>query len=318
MLLSDLVARVRLEVGDPLTPFRTTTLADGTTTWFNLPNQQINTLSVAVVNGASYTTYTDFTAALPWSSTTAYTSGTQVTWNGDFFTAAQNSTNQSPAMGGNAYWNDETVVAFTQDAQLGQVTLGSPPANNSTIIMSGNSYSLFSEDELNDYALDAVREHCYNRHITERFYDSMGRITYRETPVNLSNLPRIEEPLVAMLAIINTFWVLANDTATDFNVQTAEGTNIDRTTQYRNITNQIGLMQARYDDFCGQLNVGLHRTEVFTLRRQSYTTGRLVPVFEPQEYDDHRWPTRLLPEIDGRNADNSGLPNPLWNGMWGG
>ncbi len=317
MLLSDLISRVRLELGDPLMPFRTTALGDGITSWFDLPNQQINVLTVAVVNGASYITYTDFTEALPWT-TAAYTTGAQVTLNGLFFTALENSTNHTPVQGGNAFWADDTATAYVLNSQLGQLTLGAPVANNATLIATGTSYSLFSDAELDTYALDAVREHCYNRKIKERFYDSMGRITFRDTPVNLDNLPKIEEPLVSSLAIINTFYVLANDTATDFNVQTAEGTNIDRTTQYRNIVNQIELMKARYEEYCNQLNVGLFSTEVFELRRSSYTTGRLVPIFEPQEYDDHRWPTRILPDIDRQNEDNSGIPSPLWNGSWGG
>lgn len=312
LAISNIVARVRLEIGDPLQPFRSSALGDGQTVWYDLPNQQISTLTVAVINNADYTMYTDYSDALPWSATKAYTNGIQITYNNLFLTAIQSNTNQTPVQGGNSYWRDDTVIAFIVNDQLGQVQLGSPPVNNSTVVMSGSSWSLFSDTELGTYCTDAVNEHCYNRTITERLYDAFGRITYRETPVNLTNLPAIEEPLVSALAVINTFYVLANDTATDFNVQTAEGTNINRTAQYNQIINQINIMQARYKDYCGQLNVGLYRAEVMQLRRQSYTTGRLVPLFEPREFDDHRWPTRELPTIDSRNADNSGLPSPLW------
>ncbi len=318
LAITDIVARVRLEIGDPLMPFRSSALGDGQTVWYDLPNQQIASLTVAVINGASYTTYTDYSDALPWSATTAYTNGTQVTYNNLYLTAIQGNTNHVPAQGGNAYWRDDTAIAYVVNDQLGQVQLGYPPVNNSTVTMSGTSWSLFSDAELTTYCTDAVNEHCFNRTISERFYDAFGRITYRETPVNLTNLPAIEEPLVSSLAVINTFYVLANDTATDFNVQTAEGTNINRTAQYNQILSQINIMQARYQDYCNQLNVGLYRAEVMALRRQSYTTGRLVPLFEPQEYDDHRWPTRLLPPVDGRNEDNSGIPSPLWNSGAGG
>lgn len=317
LAISDIVARVRLEIGDPLQPFRSSALGDGQTVWYDLPNQQLSTLTVSVVNGASYTPYTDYSDALSWSASISYAAGKQVTYNNLFLTALQNSTAQVPVQGGNSYWRDDTTIAYIVNDQLGQVQLGYPPVNKSTVVMSGTAWSLFSDDELTTYCTDAVNEHCFNRKVTERFYDTFGRITFRETPVNLSNLPSIEEPLVSALAVINTFYVLANDTATDFNVQTAEGTNINRTAQYNQIINQINIMQARYKDYCAQLNVGLYRTEVMELRRQSYTTGRLVPLFASQEYDDHRWPTRELPPIDTRNEDNSGLPSPLWGQMGG-
>jgi hypothetical protein len=118
-----------------------------------------------------------------------------------------------------------------------------------------------------------------------------------------------------MLSTINTFWTLANDTATDFNISTAEGTNIDRTSQYGQIMGQIAALTERYQQLCGQLNVGIYRMETLQLRRTSYTTGRLVPGYASREYDDHRWPTRELPPIDKRYEDNSGIPDVIWNGQ---
>jgi hypothetical protein len=321
--VAEVIARVRLEIGDPLQTFNTNALTDGIATWYDLPKQQIDTISqVAVIDNAEFTLYTDFTNASAWSSTTAYTTGALVTTSGSeyFFTAAQNSTNQAPNSNGtsNAYWTASTASAFVLNYELGQLQLGAAPPVNCQLIVNGTCWSLFSDTELGTYVQDAVNEHCFNRTIQERFYDAYGRITYRDTPMNLANLPAIEFPLVSTLAIINTFWALANDTATDFNVQTAEGTNIDRTSQYQQIINQINLLQSRYEDYCGQLNVGMYRVEVFELRRTSYTTGRMVPVFKPQEYDDHRWPTRILPERRRMHEDNSGIPAPIWNANSGG
>jgi hypothetical protein len=51
------------------------------------------------------------------------------------------------------------------------------------------------------------------------------------------------------------------------------------------------------------LNVGLHRIEVSTLRRESRTTGRLVPLYVPREFDDYSWPERILPPIDSRHSE---------------
>ena len=215
------------------------------------------------------------------------------------------------------YWTNITATAYVINDTLGQIQLGVPVANNATLVMAGNSWSMFSDTELTTYISDALNQHCFGREIQERFRDMMGFITYRDTPLTVSNLPAIEVPLVVMLATINTFWTLANDTASDFNISTAEGTNIDRTSQYRQIMSQIQSLTERYQELCGQLNVGVYRAETLQLRRSSYTTGRLVPVFKSREMDDHRWPTRQLPPIDHRYDDNSGDPTPVWGGPYG-
>ncbi len=312
--LTDLIARVRAEIGDPPQPFRTTALGDGRTQWFDLPRQQIQEITeAAIVNGASFTSLTDCSAAIAWSSTTAYGTGSLVTYDTGYYQAARSSTNELPTDG--TYWTDISGQAYVINDTLGQIQLGEPVPLNATLIMAGNSWSLFSDAEITVYVTDALNQHCFNRTIKERFRDVRGFIDYRETPLTVSNLPAIEVPLVVMLATINTFWTLANDTASDFNISTAEGTNIDRTSQYSQIMSQIAGMTERYQQLCGQLNVGIYRMETLQLRRTSYTTGRLVPGYTSREYDSAHWPTRQLPPIDERNADNSGIPDVIWSGQ---
>jgi hypothetical protein len=317
--LPSMIERVRAQIGDQTQPFATSVLGDGVANWFDLPKQQIQYISqIAVVDGASYTSMVNYSSAQPWSSTTTYQVGNQVTYNGLYLTALQVNAGETPVQGGNAWWQDQTSVAYIIDDVLGQLKTGIAPPNNATMVINGQSWALFSDTELGHFCYDALREHFFNRKIEERTLDEFGRIMYRETAVDLTNLPAIEEPLVVMLAVINTFWCMANDLASAINVQTAEGTHIDRSAQYRQIVQQIELLTGRYQDYCAQLGVGMYRAEVTDLRRTSYTTGRLVPLFEPQEYDDHRWATRLLPNIERRNEDNSGLPSPLWNTGYGG
>lgn len=320
MHLKDLISRVRFQIGDPPQTFRTTALGDGQTVWYDLPKQEVNqaaVLGVQVISGASEAILIDYTMAGVWSATTTYASGNQVTYNMGFFTALQASTDVVPASGGNAYWRDDSAVAYAIDPELGQVFLAQPVPLNGTLVIAGVAWSLFSDMELAQIAMDSVRQHTFAQEIEERYRDAHGFINYRETSKSLQNLPAIEEPLVEMLTTINCFWALANDAASDTNVQTAEGTVIDRTTRYRQLMEQIGALTARYQDYCGQLNVGLYRSETLQLRRVSRTTGRLVPLFKPREYDDHRWPTRLTPPVDHRHDDNSGVPSPLWYGNWG-
>jgi hypothetical protein len=206
-----------------------------------------------------------------------------------------------------------TPADYTMNYQLGQLQLVTAPANQAVILITGSCWAMFSDDDLLTYVTDAANEHLLGRTITERYQDQHGWIDYRDTPVTLANLPPVEEPLVAMLATINVLWTLANDAASDASIQTAEGTVIDRAARYQQVMNQIGAMTERYQEFCAQLNVGVFRIETLQLRRTSQTTGRLVPVFKPREYDDHRWPQRELPPIDGRFDDDSGIPSPIWN-----
>lgn len=214
--------------------------------------------------------------------------------------------------GGSAY--QLSPADYTMDFDLGQLVLNTAPPVASTLIISGQAFSMFSDDELLPYLLDAIRWHCYNRQIQERYRNQQGWISYRDTPIGLQNLPSVEEPLLVMRATVNVFWVLANDAATDVNVQSAEGTVIDRGQRYRQLMEQIGSLTDRYTADCMTLNIGPYRMETLEQRKVSQSTGRLIPSFVDREYDDHRYPTRLIHPIDRRDEDNSGVPSQLWYG----
>jgi hypothetical protein len=268
--MSELIARVRFEIGDTRQLFRSTGVGDGETVLFDLPRQEIDpsTVSAEVISGA------DVTAL-------------------------------------------EAGTGFTLYPDEGKIALAEPAPLNSTLLVTGHSWAMFSDDDLYRITVDSLLQHTYGQETEERYRDMHGFISFRETPKMLQFLPAIEEPLVVMLTVINVFWSLANDAATDANVQTAEGTSVDRTTRYEHLMGQIQALTQRYTDYCAQLNVGLYRWETLQLRRSSRTTGRLVPLFRPREYDDHRWPVREIPAVDHRNDDVSGVPSPLWTPNWG-
>lgn len=211
-----------------------------------------------------------------------------------------------------------SVLSSPQDYdandELGIVTFTQPLAYNAKAVIQGTSYGMFSDPELLDHIRDAVVWHTHNRQMTERYRDRHGFITYRTNPVNLTNLPPEEERPLILLCAIYTYWSLADDMALDVNVQTAEGTNIDRTARYQQVMHQIEALQAEYDSVCSTLNIGPNRIETLNLRRTSQTTGRLVPLYQPREFDDHRYPVRMLPPIDHRYDDNSGVPSQIFYG----
>lgn len=264
-----MIARIRMEIGDPVTLFRSTGTGDAETVLFDLPKQEIDpaTVTAEVISGAQQQ---------------VLTAGTD----------------------------------YTLYPEQGKIQLASPPAANAVLIVTGQAWAMFSDDELGQILGESALQHVYGSEIVERYRDGHGFISYRDTPKTLSNLPAVEEPLVVMLAVINCLWAMTTDAASDSNVQTAEGTSVDRTTRYEHLMQQIAALTSRYQDYCSQLNTGLYRWETLQLRRVSYTTGRLVPLFRSREVDDHRWPVREIPAPDHRNDDNSGVPTPLWSN-WG-
>ncbi|NIY68051.1 hypothetical protein SMALB_6129 [Streptomyces malaysiensis] len=217
-------------------------------------------------------------------------------------------------------------IDYVLDSAEGRIVLinpaYSPLHHGQTLIVRGVSTGLFTDVDLEQYIGDAVKQHAYGRSLTTRYRDAHGFIRYDHKPIGLENLPAIEEPLVAYLAAINCLWTLATDAATDIDISTAEGTFVPRTQRYRQLMQHIGDattgLQGRYNALAQQLNVGLGRIEMFTARRVSRTTNRLVPVFVEREYDDSSMPKRLLPPIDGEEyADESNVASPAYPGLWG-
>jgi hypothetical protein len=55
----------------------------------------------------------------------------------------------------------------------------------------------------------------------------------------------------------------------------------------------IQYRKEQYRELCTLLGVGLHRIEVVTVRKISQRTNRYVPIYRPQELDDHGYPQRV-------------------------
>lgn len=205
---------------------------------------------------------------------------------------------------------------YVLDEENGFLTLDPALPDGDMIVLEGTSTALFTDAELAVYVDDALGQHTSGRTVSVRYRDGNGFIKYDEQGITVSNLPEEEEFLVAILATIETLWALSTDAATDVDIQTAEGTSINRSQRYRQILQQIDLLTEKYRTLCEQLNVGLFRIEMSTLRRTSRTNNRLVPVYKAREYDQNGPPQRLLPPVDHRNDDDSGVPSPAVGGWW--
>lgn len=324
------IALVRRDIGDPAQTFLTNALSDGMTLLYDLPPQNVNPIGlvVQVINGAVTTTLVptvvpgSVTSDNPagvgnfpaWSGTVSYPVNALVSFGTapNYYQALQANLGLQPDISP-AYWQPLTV--YTLDGTNGILTLNLPLPLNATLRVQGQAWGMFSDIDLTTIVRQAVDEHCMGQTLTERYRSAQGFITYRDTPKNLDNLPHREEALIVMLADIEAFWVLSSDAATDVNVDTAEGTQIDRAARYKQLMDHIQMLTGRYTSRCAQLGVGMYRIETLNARRVSRTNNRLVPIFREREYDDHRYPVRELPQIDRRDEDDSGVPSPVWNGL---
>lgn len=205
---------------------------------------------------------------------------------------------------------------YTYDPSGPSIVLPAPLPVGATLIAEGTAYALLTDDELTQYVNDAVTQHTYGRRVVDRYRDNNGFIRYTNDEMDITSLPDVEELLVAILATINALWTLTTDASTDIDVDTSDGTHVPRSQRFAQMRSQIDALTARYNDLCQQLNVGLHRIEVFNLRRVSRTTNRLVPDFVEREYDDVDWPVRILPQIDQRDADYDTPPSPVYGMGW--
>lgn len=211
---------------------------------------------------------------------------------------------------------DVAADDYTLDLHNGLITLDTVLTRDYQLVVEGNSFSLFSDDEIKQFLNEALLQHTNGASDSVRYRDENGFIKYAHYQVSLANLPEIEEVLVALLAATEALWALSTDASTDIDVHTSEGTFVPRSQRYSQIVSQINLLTEKYKTLCAQLNVGLFRIEMSTLRRVSKTTGRLVPVYVAREFDDATMPIRVLPEIDTREADPDGPPSPADQGLF--
>ncbi|MDX3260691.1 hypothetical protein PV336_15840 [Streptomyces sp. MI02-2A] len=207
---------------------------------------------------------------------------------------------------------------YVLDALNGILDLTAPLVQDDLLLVSGHSYGLFSDDELDQYVNDALAQHNRGRATNTRYRDENGFIKYDKTPIDVFNLPPEEDLLVVLLATTEALWALSTDAATDINVQTSDGTTVDRGQRFAQIQTQIGALTDRYKLLCEKLGVGLFSIEVSNLRRVSRTTNRLVPLFREKEYDDYSLPDRIIPpsQPGNQNDDESGIPSQTWGGWF--
>lgn len=175
------------------------------------------------------------------------------------------------------------VNEYVLDERLGVVTLWDDLPLNSVLVVEGTAFTVVLPTDMSSYV-----DTAFNLHV----------IGLQPVPT-IDDLNPVEEYLVAMLAVVELLWALATEASGEIDILTPEGVNIPVSQRFAQYVTLIERIQGHYKELAASLNVGPYRIQMFSLRRVSRTTGRLVPIYVPQEFDDRTYPpTRVLPPID--------------------
>ena len=184
---------------------------------------------------------------------------------------------------GNTVVSNSTVV----EEVFGMIELATAPADGDEVTITGTFFKYFTRSEIEEYINTAFIEHASNT------FDSNG------AKATLTTLPQIDEYPLVLLASTMALFTLATDAAFDIDIISPDGVSIPRSERYRQLTEIIQQRKEQYRELCTLLGVGLHKIDVFNLRRVSRRTNYLVPVYKPQEIDDKSMPQRVWLPIPG-------------------
>jgi hypothetical protein len=171
---------------------------------------------------------------------------------------------------------------FTLEPRSGYITFVTAPAAAAPIVVTGMG-GMFSLDADMGMFIDIA----FDLH-------ARGRVP----ALTWETLSPAEEYAIALLAIREALWAEIAEHAHQVDVTTPEGMHIPGGQQFQQLMAMLDRIEAHYREFASVLNVGPFAIRMFTLRRVSRTTNRLVPVYVPQEIDDRNPPVRVYPPID--------------------
>lgn len=181
---------------------------------------------------------------------------------------------------------------YNVDSFNGRLLFPTSPPSGTIIAASMIGYQDWTDTDLLDFIQIAFLQHTYHRdpHV---YLDAVpGAVPPTQV------LPPVEENLVAILAVVESYWALATAKSQNFTIDTGDGTVIPLPQQYDHILGHISQLMDRYERQARMLNVGMYAIEMLTLRRVSRITGCLVPVYRDQELEERWWvPERVLPPI---------------------
>jgi len=174
------------------------------------------------------------------------------------------------------------------DYKHGILYFSAPPPAGITISVQGFSIDYFGDNEIFQAVQDAFILHTSDQN-PQLYIDPLP---------GQSSIPQVEEYLVAILAVQELLWSRATAAAQEIDVTLADGITIPREQRYRQILQHIQALDGQYKEWSAALGVGFYRIQILNQRRVSYTTNRLVPIYQEVEYDQPYagfYPTQALP-----------------------
>lgn len=184
-------------------------------------------------------------------------------------------------------------VDYIVDSYNGLVTLGAPLATGQVINITGVSYETWTDTDLLDYIQTALQLHTLGRN-PPVYLDAVGGAA---PPTQV--LPLVEERPLAILAAREVYRDLATTAARSITIDTGDGTVIPRGQTYQQLNETAAVLDDEYTEIVEKLGIsGYDTITMGNLRRVSPTTNRLVPLYVTREWDDHKFPQRIMPPID--------------------
>lgn len=244
----------RMRLGDVPTAFSCRVIADGAKWLYDLPVEKID----------------------PSAFTLVFTDGT-----------TNNTTTPEPG------------TDYTMDYRQGSIIFNKTPPPGIVIVAVGSNYKDFLPGELQVYVRQAFLMHTkgYEPIPTLDVWPiptppAYGPGVYGSPPQ--PQLDEVEEYPLSLLVASMCLWDVLIGISQDVDIRTPDGVTISRAQRYSQVTQMMQLVEAKYEQLCSLLQIGLFRIQVDTLRRISRTTNRLVPIYRPQEYDDLSWRQREM------------------------
>lgn len=170
---------------------------------------------------------------------------------------------------------------FILDRRNGVVQIKDPASLEPGVSFSGYHYEWFLEEDLEFFSEMIMTELANNRPEFSTWSSF--------SPVQLN--------VAAMGTVVYALFSLMTDLSTDIDVSTPEGMMIPAHMRFQQVMQMYQFWKAQYAEKAAMLNIGLEAIEIGVLRRVSWTTGRLVPIFRDREVDDPRPPVRVFPDI---------------------
>jgi len=158
---------------------------------------------------------------------------------------------------------------FSLDERNGILRLKTTPPTTNTIMVEGYYYEWLTPDDLLFFSNIAVSKHT----------------STLNSP--LETLSDVVINVIGMAAVVEALWSLMTEYSRDIDVITSESVHIPASQRFRMVQSLLSQWESEYHRAATALNIGLERMEIFTLRRVSRTTNRLVPIYKPKELGDY-------------------------------